>query len=444
MSARWNLFAVCLAAVLAATPPLAAQQGQQIVQGVYIDGKGVLNSVRLIKRPSLLRGREPALNEDVRRSSAQRKISLTRLERLWIEHVKNRSSVPDEMRYLAGLYRIDYVVVDPASGEVIIVGPAEGWIVLNDGTAIGARNRELILKLDDLIAALRAFPPGCPPQKAVWCSIDPTEEGRRRLRAALAQIRQPVNRGQIRRLAAVLKQAFGPHRVVVSGVPRECGIAFKMVGADYAMKAVAMGVVRPGVRGLRSYVEMVPLRQAGTVKVQRWWFVPDENLLSCTEDKTVWKLSSRRVRLLGDSDFQIRTSGEQDPFHQPDPWNRRFAEQFTRSFPKLKSRLPVLDALENVFDLLTLAVILEHGGAAALVNWDRSGFLDEDAYSLRSYPTPEYAETLVNIRVSGTRLTTPLGGARYGSNDVLGGTFSGDVERPPISIPDDPNRWWWD
>lgn len=446
MSTRSLLRYVCAALLIVSGVALRApaQQNQQIVQGVYLDADGVLKSVRLLPRPDLVRGREPRLTEDVRRPSAQRKVSLTRLEKELARVLGTGATVPEEMQYLAGLHRIDYVVVLPEFGEVIVVGPAEGWIVLNDGTAIATRSRQTVLRLDDLIVALRAFPPGCDPDKSVWCSIDPTEEGRIRLQQALANVGRQVNRRSIGALARTLQEAMGPHKVVVSGVPVETGIAFKMVGADYAMKAIAMGVVQPRVRGLRSYVEMVPLTRAGSVRMQRWWFIPADDLLQVDDTHTVWKLNARRVQLVGESDFQIRTSGEPSPVLQPDPWNRRFAEQFTREFDTLKQRVPVLDELENVFELLTMAVIVEHGGVGELAGWQREEFLDTDLYRPLTYPTPRYAETLVNVRIQGTRVTTPVGGARYQGRQVLSDSSESEVPAPPLQLPDDPSRWWWD
>ena len=35
--------------------------------------------------------------------------------------------LPDEVKYLAGLQRVQYVFVDPETKDVILAGPAEGW-----------------------------------------------------------------------------------------------------------------------------------------------------------------------------------------------------------------------------------------------------------------------------------------------------------------------------
>ena len=42
-----------------------------------------------------------------------------------------RASPTEEMRNLAGLLRIHYVFLYPDSKDIVIAGPAEGWV--NDG-----------------------------------------------------------------------------------------------------------------------------------------------------------------------------------------------------------------------------------------------------------------------------------------------------------------------
>ncbi len=426
--------------------PVQAQRPQRIVQGVHVDAQGMLRSVQLVpsRQARRLRGRAPKLTSDVARPSELRKVSLTRLARLIAANA--HEDVREEVRYLAGLYRVDYVFVYPEAGEVVIAGPAEGWRVTATGHAIGQRSGEVILELDDLVWAIRAFPPGAPPDRAVGCSIDPTPDGAHRVKAVLAQLRGGLNPAALPRLAARLQAAMGPHQVVVFGVPHESSVAFKLVAADYAMKMLALGVVRSPVRAIKSYVDMVPLTQAGRTLYQRWWFVPASGSLARSEDGTVWSLGTERVWLLGESDYRARRYGDRPAGSGQDRWNRAFARRFTEHFDELARRAPVFAELENVFDLLTVAIVLEYGKAAEKAGWDRSAWLSSGGYEPRAWPTPHTAQTLTRVLRKGAMATTPVGGVQYSAGTVLGSvrrTGEGMISEP-APLPEDPHRWWWD
>ena len=437
---------VLLALAACCVPPRhAGAQQQRIVQGVHVDPEGVLQSVELVpgRKARRLRSQKPRLTKDVARRSPLRKVSLTRLGRLIERSV--HEELPDEVRYLAGLHRVDYIFAYPEQGEVVIAGPAEGWVVTPAGYAVTRTKGEVVLELDDLVWAIRAFPPGAPRDHAVGCSIDPTPQGTQRVQALLAQLRGTLNPRALPQVAAQLQEAMGPHHVVVFGTPHESSIAFKLVAADYAMKMIAIGTVRSPVRAIKSYVDTVPLTGAGRTLFQRWWFVPVAGIVSRSEDGTVWSLADRRVQLLGESDRTARRFGDRPANTGQDRWNRLFARRFTDHFPELARRAPVFGELENVFDLLTVAIVLEYGRAAERAGWDRSAFLSGGGYEPKRWPTPRAAQTLARVLVKGARATTPIGGVRYSPEQVLSeDAAQGQRRVEAIALPDDPDRWWWD
>ena len=86
------------------------------------------------------------------------------------------------MQHLAGLTRLEYVFCYPESGDIVIAGPAEAWGEAPSGRMQGIESGRPVLELQDLIVALRAFPPGADNKKPfIYCSIDPTEEGLSRM-----------------------------------------------------------------------------------------------------------------------------------------------------------------------------------------------------------------------------------------------------------------------
>ena len=85
-----------------------------------------------------------------------RKISLKALEAAcghYSEH--NNGELPDAVKYLGGLQRVQYVLVYPEHNDIVLVGPAEGWKVDPLGNIVGVTTGRPVLQLEDLIVALR-------------------------------------------------------------------------------------------------------------------------------------------------------------------------------------------------------------------------------------------------------------------------------------------------
>ncbi len=89
--------------------------------------------------------------------SKLRKISLNRLEQSILDH---QGVLTDEMRYMAGMLRVRYVFYYPESKDIVLAGPAEGWVSDPNGRIVGIVSRRPVVQLEDVVVALRAFPAG--------------------------------------------------------------------------------------------------------------------------------------------------------------------------------------------------------------------------------------------------------------------------------------------
>ena len=111
--------------------------------GVAIDADGVLR-VKTFSDPGgqLMRERIAAakatLDPKVASFSKLRKISLNRLEQAILDH---QGTLTDEMRNLAGLLRVRYVFYYPESKDIVLAGPAEGWVADPAGRVVGISTR---------------------------------------------------------------------------------------------------------------------------------------------------------------------------------------------------------------------------------------------------------------------------------------------------------------
>ena len=129
------------------------------------------------------------LDRDVATRSPLRKVSLTRLERIIKQRIADGRRIDDAMQHLAGITRLQYVFCYPESGDIVIAGPAEAWAEAPSGRMLGIESGRPVLELQDLVVALRAFPPGADSKKPfIYCSIDPTEEGLSRMQQFLHEL----------------------------------------------------------------------------------------------------------------------------------------------------------------------------------------------------------------------------------------------------------------
>ena len=129
--------------------------------GVVVDAQGVLQK-HIFTDPGgqLVRERasaaKAALGPRLAALSRLRKVSLNRLEQAILDH---QGMLTDEMRYLAGLLRVRYVFYYPDSKDIVLAGPAEGWVTDLTGRIVGLTSGRPVVQLQDLVVALRAFPP---------------------------------------------------------------------------------------------------------------------------------------------------------------------------------------------------------------------------------------------------------------------------------------------
>ena len=123
------------------------------------------------------------LNADVQKQSPLRKISLRRLEQTLKSKIENGEKINDELKYLAGLQRAEYIFLMPDKKDIVIAGPAEAWVEDPSGRVVGVSTGLPTLLLDDLLVAMRTFPDQRAANTWVACSINPTADGIRNLRS---------------------------------------------------------------------------------------------------------------------------------------------------------------------------------------------------------------------------------------------------------------------
>ena len=261
---RSHGFGVCTFLLLAVLGLLlslsSAALAQQQVAGVIVNTDNVLKtkSVEEVGGPvtqEKLAAARASLNPKVAAYSKLRYISLKHLEQAI---AANEAAPTAEMRNLAGLLRLRYVFLYPDSKDIVIAGPAEGWVTDGIGRIVGLKSGRPIVQLQDLVVAMRAFPPVRNSTKFIGCSIDPTKEGlaamQQFLRGIGTTLSGPPNNQVAMNIANGLQTSLGMQRVSINGVSPQTHFALVMVEADYRMKLIGIGLEKPPIR-MVSYVD---------------------------------------------------------------------------------------------------------------------------------------------------------------------------------------------
>jgi hypothetical protein len=199
------------------------------VGGILVDAEGVVRQTTVEDRAALLalmRNQTAVAQPELGQNVGLRSISLRGLEKAIADaQATNGGRLPDAVKYLGGLQRVQYILVYPERGDIVLAGPGEGWRVDDNGMVVGVKSGRPVLRLDDLAVAFRTA--NTARTQGISVSIDPTPEGRQRFDAVLKN-QHSFDRAVIKQLA----DAFGPQQVTFSGIPTNTHFARILFAAD--------------------------------------------------------------------------------------------------------------------------------------------------------------------------------------------------------------------
>lgn len=428
-----------------------------VAAGVAVDADGVLRRLTRGDAQGLLT-RERAkqalalLDADVAQRSQLRKVSLTRLAKL-VEKSIHEGHGPDEaMKHLAGLTRIKYMFYYPETGDIVIAGPAEGWMQDLAGRPVGIETGRPVLELQDLVVAMRTFPPGKSNKPVVYCSIDATEEGLARMQQFLSEIGTRFQGGiDEQYIVNGLRESLGLQVITVGGVPANTHFAQVMVEADYRMKLIGIGLEQPAAN-IRSYISLANYAAMARNAMARWWFVPDYQHIRVSEDGLAAEFVGNGVKLVGEDEV-VGKDGSRQQVGRQNRASQRFTEGFTNKYGQLADRDPVYAQLRNCIDMLIVAALMQQNDYYGQAGWDLSVLGDEKVFPVETYNAPKQVASAVNSIWKGSRLATPVGGGvEIRAKQVLDAENlladeKGEVDaaRKSVSLADLPaDKWWWD
>ncbi|MGD9721822.1 MAG: DUF1598 domain-containing protein [Pirellulales bacterium] len=423
--------------------------------GVLIDAQGVLHlqhfpdpgGALVKKRIAEARAK---LNPDVLKSSDLRKVSLNRLDAALRERLAAGQPITEEMGYLAGLTRVHYVFFYPDTHDIVLAGPAEGWVADASGRIVGIDSGRPALQLQDLAVALRAYPAGQQKIKPILCSIDPTTEGLARLQQFWQSIGREISPADTEMIVNGMRTSLGMQNVRIGGIPANTHFAQVLLECDYRMKLIGIGMEAPPVK-MASYVDRAR-PSSKTNALERWFFVPDENCVRVAADSLGLELTGDRVKLVTENQV-VAKDGSRGTSGKRNKASELFCTAFTTKYAEIAARLPVFAEMRNVIDLAIASAFINQQDFYAQADWRGGTLLDEKAVPVETYNTPLHVESVCTAVFKGNQLMTPVGGgvtirpadSLRTSNLLPDEDGNVTAVRESIDLKDLPaDRWWWD
>jgi hypothetical protein len=432
--------------------------------GVYVDTGGLvkprgkasssaeLNDVREENRPAATPG-------DANGQPGLRKISLPRLEKEVASRLAKGEPLGEDLRYLAGLMEVRYVLVYPEEHDVVVVGPAEEWRTDEFGRAVGRQSGRPVMQLEDLAVILRACYSDSQNHGLFGCGIYPRAERLQQVQEFLnrSAAAGPIDPSQRNRWLGELRDQLGPQDIDVFGIHPGSRVAHVLVEADYRMKLIGIGLEQAAAPGIPSYFDLLgqpdDARLNRPLDTLRWWFMLNYESILTSDERDAFELRGGRVQVLSENEL-LTVTGQRVHTGQSDPINAQFAKNFTDQFRALADRDVNFADLAGIFDLAVVAGLLRGHEIPKAIGWEMSTLLDPDEYIVSLNPAPRTVETVINHRVyRGRHIMAAISGGvhvnpwKVVSEDRLQADTAGSLKqlRSGSQSPREKDvRWWWD
>lgn len=428
-------------------------QNNNNLGGVQIDANHILEIQTVVESLAELKARQAAsvhsLDKDLVKYNPLRFVSLTRLEREVAASSKNGTTLPEEVRYMAGLQRITCVLVYPETGDVIIGGPAEGWYTDATNRVMGLTTGMPVLHLEDLVAAMRAFSQQDVKNRMIGCSIDPTQEGLANLQTYLKRVGSTARPQDTPALVRGLRDSLGMQNISVYGVDPRTNAARVLVEADYRMKLIGIGLEKTPVP-MKSFVAAANPSQIDRNALCRWYFVPDYHCVRMSPDRLALALDGQGIKLIGEDEL-VMADGQRKETGTANAASKQFTTSFTREYHKIAQKLPVYAQLRNIADCAVVAAYLQKENIYGQLNWKLVWFGNEERFPICTQTEPKQVASAVSAVWRGRRLMTPIGGGveicadkaleKENIISVADEKVAKQKEDVQKKVPE--NGWWW-
>ena len=415
-----------------------------VVGGVSVDAEGVARDVLATdaaRSAELLRQKIQGAGQELKQATNTRHLSLKMLTAALLEAHQNHAPLSEEIAFMGGLTRIEYNLLYPEQNDIVLVGPAEGWKVAQDGTVVGIESELPVINAEDFVMAFAKLNTASP--QVISCSIEPTKEGSERLQSVLNKVK--IVKGQSPQMfEPAMREAFGPQQVIIQGVEPNSNIARVIFAADYQMKRIGMKLKQSPVNGLPSYVDM--LRHANSPSNQsRWWMACNYAPVEKSEDALAWRIQGPGIKVLTEEEV-VQSDGTRLGTGEKQPLAAKWADQFTAKIEELSAAEPAIGQLRNIMDLCVVAAIIRTHGLEQLAQCDLSplnSLVIEQPQ--QAAPAPSTVDPQCSfVRAGNSWIVTTSGGVLVDPwSTVQQPTITQDLK--PVHLQGTPksNQWFW-
>ncbi len=416
-----------------------------VVGGVSISVDGILKNLDANQRGALREARQKSIQPvpgDLNQSAKLRKVSLRKLEDQIHECQEAGRPIPDAIKYLAGLQRVQFLFIYPEEHDIVIAGPAEGWLVNREGQVVGNTTGRPVLHLDDLLVALRFA--DAARKEGMTASIDPTEEGIQRLNALLSQLTSIGSDPQ--QTMAAIEDALGPQKISIAGIPTDSRFANVLVAADYRMKRLGMGFDESPVKGMPSYLQLAgPAAGKNRNMMPRWWLAPKYDPLQTDGDGLAFEICGSGVQCMAEEDH-FNEMGQRKQRLKANPASQKWADTMTKLYDELAARETVFGDLRNCIDLAVIGALIVQENLLDKANLPLKLLFDEKRVVLDKYNSPTQVPTQASCIKKGKNwIISASGGVAFQPWFIVEKQVkSSEIMPVRATVAKARNdRWWW-
>ena len=425
--------------------------------GVFVDAKGVLqktrrtdraNGAKLAKTRQAIESKLAANQAATNHADANtrlRMISLPRLQREIQLRVALGEELTQEMRFLGGLKRIDYLFIFPETNDVVLAGPAHD-VPIEELANADEQTQPLLL--NDLLSLLENAETN---GGILGCSITPKRANLARTKRFLATPTGPLKPRQTKKWVGEIRDQLGLQDIQVNGVDPRSHVARILVEADYHMKLVGMGL-EPSIPEVPGYLASIKKASIPkTMDVLRWWFTLKTDAVRRNENKDSFEFPEQVVQLQSENEL-ITDDGRRVHTGDSKDLNKQFAQRFTDHFGELAQQHPIYQQLDNVFRMALVSTLVHSDAVQSQVDWDPRWLTATLKAAVGRVPAE--VSSIVNHRVIDRRhvIVGVSGGVRIRAgdavryaksvSDVASCKKSQQLAKPQVARTSE--KWYWD
>lgn len=413
-----------------------------VVGGVAIDAESVLSragqridSATAKEISNSLRGADTNID----RVSKLRMVSLKSLDREIKSCIKEGKQIPVEVQFMAGLQRVEFLIVDAENNDLILAGPGEGLTTDAFGNVVGAKSGTPAIHLEDFLTAMRSADEARSGQ-GISVSMNPTPEGVRNLQAYYDKFQFSPQRVE------QIQQAMGEHTIALTGVPKDSRYSQVLVAADHRMKRLAMGLDQSNARNMPSILEMAEKSGASRMRgAPRMWMECNYQPVATDEAETIYELRGQGIKTLTEN-AMFNQEGQAKVVKKQNKFAEKWADNLTKRFEEVSQAEPVFRDLRNLMDLSVISAIISKNRMLDKMGLEIDA-ITGDAVQMPSRPVPSSVPTACSfVNIKGNYVVTASGGVQVDSWAVAGNTEIDTelVKKSAVALAaKDGDSWWW-